>query len=237
MKTFKNLSLNNPGKFKVFFITLLSTILLFASCKKNTIQSTPIAQILFANAIPRNTSVDFYVDNQLADQRTFFFTEGLSYFSLMPGLRKLDITLGYSVQVLATDTATFNAGKYYSIFAVEKASPEFLVTKDDISNPPVGKTKIRFVDLSADAPNMDLAIDGGATLFTNKTYKSFTDFILIDPSTYKLDLLQTGTTTVKLAVPDVVFDTGGIYTIMAIGLWNGAASDPPMNIEVIKNNN
>lgn len=236
MKSFKNLSISPPGNFKVLFITLLSIILLFGSCKKNTVQTTPGASILFVNAIPRNTSIDFYVDNQLVDQRTFFFTEGFSYFHLMPGFRKLDITLGYNVQSLATDTATFNAGKYYSIFASEKGSPEFLVTNDDISNPPAGKAKIRFVDLSADAPNMDLVIEGSSTSFTNKAYKAYTDFIVIDPTTYKLNIRQTGNTTVKLAVPDIFFDTGGIYTIMAIGLWNGTISDHVLDIEVIKHN-
>ena len=236
MKPFKNLSGDNKRNFKVLFITLFSIAILFASCTKRSHEEVaPGASLLVANAIPRSTSIDFYLDNQRVNLQSMFFSQGLDYFYVVPGLKKLDITLGESGQVLATDTATLKVGNYYSLFAIEKGMAEFVVAKDDLSNPPSGKAKIRFIHLSPDAPNIDIAIAGGATLYTNRTYKSYTDFMLVDPTNYTLNIRQTGNTAVKIAKADVQIEVSGIYTIMAIGFWNGAPQQNlTFDIEVIK---
>jgi hypothetical protein len=235
MKTFKNFPENYSQRFKGVLTIFSIVILFFVSCtKQNKLEGGPGSYVLFVNAVPKNNSVDFFLNNQRVNTQSLSFGAGLDYLNVTPGDAKLDLTFG-NVQVVASANTTINEGKYYSVFATGKSPVEFVVTEDDRTAPTLGKGKVRFVQLSPDAPNMSIDIESTPNLFSDRAYKSYTDFIPVDAGNYTFKVRQTGSNTVKFSKFDVQIDGGGLYTVMVIGLWSGAVTEPPLDIKVIKN--
>jgi hypothetical protein len=234
MKKLKKMPVNNPGYFTAVFIMLLSAALSLSSCKRTNDDAQPTAALSVVNLIPGNSAIDFYLDNLKLNNPSMLYMQSLSYFNAYPGVRKFDVTTGGTFQALATDTATLKSGKYYSLFVSQKQNVQFLLTMDDLSDPPAGKAKVRFVDLSPDAPNVDMVIPEGTVLFTNQGYRSNTNFETIDPGIYTIQLHQAGNSVAKVTNSNVKIDAGNTYTIIAHGLWNGTG-DVAINIDVMKN--
>ena len=98
-----------------------------------------------------------------------------------------------------TTTIQAEAGKYYSVFYTGKVqAPEVVVTKDDLTRPPAGKSKVRVIHLSPDAGTLTIAgaLTTATTLnamFSNLTYKTEPVFTNINEGYYKLELRDNGT--------------------------------------------
>src|SRR3954469_9776299 len=110
MKAFKNWFWNC---FRLMgLITFFSIAVFFTSCtKKDKLEGGPGSYVLFLNAIPKNNSVDFFLNEQRVNTQSLTFAAGLDYLNVLPGTAKLDITFG-NVQVVGSDNTTFNEGKY-----------------------------------------------------------------------------------------------------------------------------
>lgn len=141
-----------------------------------------------------------------------------------------------------TTTIQTEAGKYYSVFYTGKVqAPEIVITKDDLTRPPVGKSKVRVIHLSPDAGSLTIA--GALTtattmnaMFSNLTYKTDPVFTNIDEGYYKLEVRDSGTgaalgtfTQTNQLVPSFIpggsvqsgftmkFESGMIYTLVIRG--------------------
>jgi hypothetical protein len=233
MNSFKSLSRNSLQGLLKLFVCLFAFVLLFGACTKPVkSEGGPATYASFFNAVPKSTDVDFFINNQLVNPKPITFGSGLEYFNVLSGSAKLDLTYG-NVQVVASGNTTFDDGKYYSVFAAGKAPVEFIVTEDNRATPPLGKAKLRFVQLSPDAPNIDVDIERTPNLFTDLRYKSATDYINVDPDSYTVKIRQTGMNTVKFSELDVSI-TEGANTVVLLGLWNGTSPEPPLDIKLIK---
>ncbi len=118
------------------------------------------------------------------------------------------------------------AGKAYSLVVVgTSSSQQTLTLTDDLTAPPSGKAKVRFVHASPDAPAVDVAVSGAATpAFGNVAFKGATDYATVDAGTVTLNVNAAGTSNTVLALPNVTLDAGAVYTIYAVGLANGTPS-------------
>ncbi|MBC7565410.1 MAG: DUF4397 domain-containing protein [Pedobacter sp.] len=92
--------------------------------------------------------------------------------------------------------------------------------EDDLAKPANGKAKVRFVNLSPDAPALNLSITGKETdLVTNKLFKEYSTFTEMDAAekvTFNVKNKDTGA--LETSIADVKVDAGGIYTIWVKGL-------------------
>jgi hypothetical protein len=223
MKNLKKLPVNNRGSFTTVLVVLLFAVLFLPACKRSNDDVQPGAALSVVNLISGNSAIDFYLNNQRVNGTSLLYLQRLAYFNTFPGLNKFDVTIGGTLQGLATDTATLAPGKFHSLFIVEDGNTQFLLTTDDLADPPAGKAKVRFVNVSPDAPNVDLLVSGGASLFTNQGFKSYTDFTLVDPATYTFEIQQSGESAVKATSSDIKIEAGKTYTVLVYGLWNGTA--------------
>jgi hypothetical protein len=112
---------------------------------------------------------------------------------------------------------------FYTVFAADRVAnigPVVLV--DDLTPPAAGKTHVRFVHLSPDAPAVDIAVaNGGPVLFPNVSFKGSTAFTPVASGTYDLEVRVAGTNTVALSLPGVTLAEGRIVTVYAKGLLSG----------------
>ncbi len=83
--------------------------------------------------------------------------------------------------------------------------------------PPAEAERARQLRCGSRSPAADLVIQGSITLFTNKAFKSKTDFISIDAGTYTFDVKTSGTPTVLASAHNVLLAAGKIYTLYVRG--------------------
>ncbi|WP_316736585.1 DUF4397 domain-containing protein [Pedobacter aquatilis] len=230
--TLKNFSTTTKIILSLFAITLL-----FSACKKNwdDQSSITVAGIGFVHASPGTGSLDFIVDNQRANNLEFSYGKDLGYYGAYPGNRFFGIVKKDSTRYLSTLSSTLKSGVFYSAFVVDVLpSPKILVFEDDLKAPETDKAKVRFINLSPDAPALDLAISGQtAALFTAKAYKEATPFISIDPSdSYTFQIKEGANITATL--PATKIEKGKIYTLWAKGLKSKTDSTK-FNLAILSN--
>jgi hypothetical protein len=236
MEKIKNPSKKLLKEFKTLSIVFIG-IFILSSCVKSRVDPrlANSSHTVFVNVIPNGLSFNFYLDNLKTSNQAIAFSYSLPAIYISPGRRQIDLVLRNSTQSILTETVLVKAPNYYTVFATGKVTPEFVVLEDVQSNlisPPTGKAKVRLINLSSDAPNIDLAIAGGATLFTNLTYKANTPFINMDPGIYNLNFLETGTTTVKFT-KKVLIDPGRLYNIFSLGAWDFQPGDAPLDMGLL----
>ena len=86
---------------------------------------------------------------------------------------------------------------------------------------------LRFTNLSLLAPAVNLTIEDGATLFRDVAYTQVTDFQVIAPGTYSLQIFRADEEEKCLAAGAVEVVPRYAYTVYAIGLTEG---EPPVEI-------
>jgi hypothetical protein len=208
------------------FICLFATAL--SSCVKDQVSDVtpqiPFALISVINASPDAGNVDFYLDNNKANNFPFPYGDGLDYLRAYTGKRTATFYTGGTTTKIKADTMTLKANTYYSLYLSNLASkPDYLLTTDTVKNPGSGMATIRLVNVSPDAPALDLAIKGGAVIASNKAYRKYSSFMPLASGTYTLEVRQAGTTNVLYTLTDFRFYGASMYTVWVQGI--AAATD------------
>jgi Domain of unknown function (DUF4397) len=96
------------------------------------------------------------------------------------------------------------------------ASIEAQVLADD-PMPQDGIAQVRVVHFSADAPAVDVALDGGDVVVENLAYPNATSYLDLPEGEYDLEIRPTGTTDVAFDIDPLELPGGNSYTVFAIG--------------------
>ena len=184
-----------------------------------------VARILFVHASPDAPAVDIRIDRQLA-ARSLAFPKNTPYRYTFSGDRRVTVNVAGTATTVIDAPVTLNKRTFYSVFAVNNvANIEPIVLVDDLSAPARGKAHVRFLHLSPNAPEVDIAVaNGGPVVFGNYVFKEASPFTPLDAGTYDLEVRLAGTGTVVLPLPGIKFDAGKIYTVFAKGLVGGSGA-------------
>ncbi|TKC04891.1 DUF4397 domain-containing protein [Pedobacter frigoris] len=206
--------------------TLIAAVTLsmaLASCSKDDDNYTPqpISGVSVYHASPTTEKLDFYVGTNKANQADFAFGNKIEYLNVYSGERQVTIKKKGAEASVVTEKLTFEPQTGYSLFVADKFDAlKFLLLKDDLTKPAASKARVRFINLSPDAPALNLSIAGKDTdLFTNKLFKEYSTFETIDAAD-KVTFNVKNTTGGALAtsIADVKIESGKIYTIWVKGL-------------------
>ncbi len=232
--------MNKTTRYVLF--TLIGTTLL-QSCKKEEegyVGDFPDkAKIIFINAAPNSANVPVLAQREIAiypyyngTQYNNFpikypFSNGYKVFD--PGTLTVRLDTAQSqanspagiAAVIGTFRLTVEANNYYSLYAVGTSqNVDTFFMKDNIDFPTVGKTKILFLNLSADAGSIDIINSTtGKVLADNISYKQRRTYIEVVPgNTYSMQINVAGTSTVlRAAKTGMVISPNSVYTIWASG--------------------
>lgn len=216
-----------------------SLSLLLSSCLKtnNSLPPPPFAYVSVIQASPDAPASDFYLDNNKVNTQPFNYGAYIDYFQAKTGKRTAYFyNTGTTSQLLASDTLTLKDQGVYSIFLANKiSSPDFVVLTDSIARPSNGTASIRFVNVSADAPAVDLAQQGGNVLVSNIAYKGNSPFVTIPANQVNtFEIRQHGTNTVLATVTNANIVGGSVYTIWLHGQTTNPGS-APLTADIITN--
>ncbi|MFC3561844.1 DUF4397 domain-containing protein [Pedobacter jamesrossensis] len=211
----------------------ISTI---SSCAKTDNTDTTISYLRTVNASPSLATYNAYLNGNIITSASLPFAGSTAYTSRAAGTYTLKFTSGSSTESLFAKDISLNQNTSYSYYLANKpAQLDGLLISDDLSMPATDKAYIRFINLSPDAPALDLIKTGTTTSYaTNKTYKTATSFVAVDAGTYSLDVKDTATGVVKLTKTDAIFAAGYHYDVICGGLITPANdTERPLSLQVL----
>lgn len=225
MKNFKNISQGLVTRISA--VCILSVML--SSCLKDHTTNVPSSPVSVMSVIQASTGqpvLDFYLDGTRVNASGLALGDNLDYFRAYSGKRKASFNQQGSGTQLFADTVTLKENVAYSLCFVGKSTaPSLFLLTDSLSQPSSGSAYVRFVNLSPDASAVDLAVKDGAVLATNKDFKGFTSFFLLQGKTYSFEIRAAGTSTVLATMNSVTIANGYIYTIYLEGLKASTGTD------------
>lgn len=223
----KNLSQLIPVTFFLFS-------LLLTSCSKET-ETAAYAYLSVANVSPTLGTYNIYVDGTKSNASgAVAFGGVLAYSNLTAGNHTLSFTTESSANVLTSKVVSLEDNGAYSAFLIDKGDNlDVLLVKDDRTTASTEKAFVRFINLSPDAPALDLSVSGAEPLISDKVYKSASAFQAIDPKIYSFELKAKGI--VKTILTDQTLTAGKYYTIIARGLTTVGDIDQPFGAQLITN--
>lgn len=196
-------------------------------------QSNSFVKVVHAS--PDAPGVDLLVDNTVAGTN-LTFPNNTGYLNVNSGTRNIKVNVTGTSTTVIEANLNFAKDVNYSVFAVNSvANIEAIVVEDDLIAPAQGKTHVRFIHLSPDAPAVDITLTDGTVVFSNKSFKESSSFTPLDAGTYNLQVRVAGTTTVALDLPGITVEAGKIYTVFAKGFLAGSGQQQ-LGAEIIVNN-
>lgn len=235
----KNLKLALPTlSVRLFTCVLLTTIsvLSLSSCKKadDTVQNQSFLRVI--NVSPTVGTYNVYLNDKLTNSAPLPFGGTINYLQAQPATYTLKFTTASDIQSLLTRSVNLETNKVYSYYLIEKApNLDGLLVVDDMSMAALDKTFVKFINLSADAPALDLVIKDGASITTGKTYKNASTFSGIEAKAYTFQIKDSATGAVKATLADVTLAGGRFYTIVAKGLLTPGNNEQAFAAQAIIN--
>lgn len=182
------------------------------------------------HASPDAPPVDVYLNNRsvVSNLRYRGFTE---YLPVAPGVYNVKVfPAGRTVNPVINTNLNIPANTILTVAAINKLEDISLYAIEDTPMPvPVDKVYLRFGHLSPNAPSVDVRLPDGKNIFEDVEYKEVTEYKLIEPGTYTLDVYTTGTDNRVLHVPNINLKPNRFYTVYAIGL---VGERPPLQVVI-----
>lgn len=212
---------------------LLTAAVLLSSCSKD--EDIAQANVLVIHASPDAPGVDLLVDDVKQNTSALTYPQNTGYLKVNAGSRNFKINVAGTPTTVINANVTLEQDKSYSVFAIDSVSKiSAVVVADDLSTPASGKAHVRFIHLSPNAPAVDIALDGGAVVFPNTSFKVGTAFTPLDAGTYDLEVRVAGTQTVALDLDPINLQAGKIYTVFAKGFLTADGAQA-LGAEIIVN--
>lgn len=212
---------------------LLTAAILLSSCSKD--EDIAQANVLVIHASPDAPGVDLLVDDVKQNTSALTYPQNTGYLKVNAGARNFKVNVAGTTTTVINANVTLEQDKSYSVFAIDSVSKiSAVVVADDLSTPASGKAHVRFIHLSPNAPAVDIAVDGGAVVFPNTSFKVGTAFTPLDAGTYDLEVRVAGTQTVALDLDPINLEAGKIYTVFAKGFLTADGAQT-LGAEIIVN--
>lgn len=223
--------MRHVNQMKIFLLMAIGAFTLSSCLKGGEPTEIHVARVAFLNAIPSSEGVDVALDNNLvnnsySDNPDFAYGDTLAYVNAFPGqrwVRVFDPERGFYEAPLAQATINLTPGEAYTIYVVGHDEIGLVASADKLGEPESGNAKIRFINLSPDAPSLDFGIRGADGLIGNdKEFKEYSDFVEIDAGeAHTFDITLHGSDDLTHSF-SLSLEEGGMYTIWAKGLFSDA---------------
>lgn len=112
---------------------------------------------------------------------------------------------------------TFEGGTMTTVAATNSLASIEAQVIADVPAPVAEGTQVRVVHFSADAPAVDVALDGGDVVVAALAYPSATGYLDLPAGEYDLEIRAAGSTDVAFDIPALTLEAGKSYSAFAIG--------------------
>jgi Domain of unknown function (DUF4397) len=177
------------------------------------------AKIRVGHFSPDAPPVDIYLDNRKTFAQVRFPLMS-AYTPVAAGKHVIDIRAAGSAATdpaLISVPAEFKAGKPYLVAALGPAAAlQGSLIEDDLTPPAKGKAKVRVLHAAVGGDNVDVVVAGSTTLFKDVAFSKAAPYAEVEATKYDLSVRKAGTPD-QIVGKVVTLQSGGVYTIVAIG--------------------
>jgi hypothetical protein len=229
--------LNQSLRAKFYAVVALMGIISLGACKKEETDDTPYTALAIINASPTVSTYDIYLGSTKINSVAIPFGGGMAYSQRVANAYDLKFSIAGRAESAYTKSVSLAKDVYQTFFLVGRtAALDGFLTTDDLSATSTTNAYVRFVNVSPDAPALDLFIQAGNAVVTNTAFKNASGFIPIAAGTYIFDVKQSGV--VKTSTESVTLGANTYNTILVKGLITPAAGgiELPLGAQVISNN-
>lgn len=232
---------NNVSFFNTMSVAMLSAALLISSCSKDH-DSGQGAKLKVINGVFDDPAYIVTVNGVALNNTALAFRTSTAYAPVPAGQANLVVTEQATGNVVSKSTFNLSANASASAYLAPQtslAAKSVLVIQDDFTPPAANKAKVRFVNLSPDAGNLDLTLNGQPVPSgTGIGFKGFSPFVEVDPAaSATFEIKQTSTGQVLATTPNVAIAAGKFVTLWAVGPpIKSSVSNTTLALGVINNN-
>lgn len=227
--------LKNSITIKLLSFLLALVSLTFFSCKKEEENLPDAAYVRFINASPTLATYNVYLDDNKINSAAIPFGGTISYKPYIAGGHTVKFTYATTIDALLTKSFNLTGNQIHTVFLTGRANDmDIFMVIDDASVSSDTKAFVKFINLSPDAPALDLDVKGGANLVKGKTYKTASAFVQVDPKTYDLEI-KDASGVVKTTLTGVEMAKGRYYTVVSRGLLTPSTNEQPFGAESYPN--
>ena len=190
----------------------------------------PPARMRLVNAVPGGPALDLLLQQPASGVSAYglVFTSTVPfnptpYVSVDSGTSFFQVTrAGTTTPVLASTNGNLEGGHDYTVVVSGlSGAPHARIMPDDNGIPAVGTARVRFANLSPDAPALDVTRQDGTVLLANVRFDAVSAYLAVAGGTYNLQLRTAGTTTVRASLNGAALREGQVYTLYAVGRASG----------------
>lgn len=235
---------------RISFCLLAGTLVLNFACQRRdntrTAQERPMTERPATQASTERAYVRFINADATKEKLDLYFGDGKAFSGI--GYRQVTAyqpmptergTFRVRVPEMSSDLATNSeglwAGRYYTLLAAAKNNGE--TTLDAISDgfdaPSAGKAKVRVINASTNAGDVDLWVAGTRNeLLDGVDPDSASSFKEVDPTTAAIEVRRDDKKGMPVKVADMPIQAGKLYTVLVTGDRNKLTATPieePLN--------
>lgn len=188
--------------------------------------------VRFLNVVPTMSTFHIYIDGLQITHLSY--KNASDYLELSSGKHQIDIYDSNNCsQPIQTETIFLDQSLYYTIAVTCQFNQLTILQIDDNPFLPINETKIRFIHLANNAPQLDLAVKQGEgdVVFSNVSFKNASDYLALTPMSVNLELRLSGTKSILYPLYKSKFQENKIYDIISIGLMN---DDSTFEVMILK---
>jgi len=217
----------------LLILIMLAGASLVSSCSKGS-DDINYAALTFIHASPGLPPIDIYVDGSRTNgNRIIAYTDTIPYKFISTGSHLIAVNKNISSIIYISKNFDFDPESYYSMFITGKHdSVTYVMTRDNMTAPADGKAKLRFLNLSPDAPPLDFRISSSSGLFAGLAFKSYSEFTQVEPGEYTMGIYEQGNPE-PLAEENITIDKGVFYTIWAKGLLASQDEETKLGLQTV----
>lgn len=190
---------------------------------------------LIANVSPNSGDLYFFADGNKINSSALNYPNVQGYYRFYEGSRKFSVQDSKG-NVLATSEREVKDGDIFSLFAVNTFDQlELISFEDHLVAPGFYNAGIRLINLSPDAPSINLYLNGNL-ITSNIPFKIASPFTNVEDNVYDVEIQDSQTGAILYKQSSVTFYPNRIYTLYTKGFVNlPSGSNDQFSLEIIRN--
>ncbi len=217
----------------LYFFCLAALPVLLSSCGKSTAvaPSTSTTKLRVVDASVDLLPMQVYLGSLQLGTKYFNYPTVTNYYSVYNGLQNFQVR-DHTGGTIFFYSDTLQDNRNYSLFViglksatVKADSLSYIFTNDYSTLASPGFGKVRFVNASPRTTGLDIYANG-TQAFSNKAYKSVSDYIQLPAGIYSFKVTPYNTPATALTtLPNITVQDGRLYTLYTRGLIGRTATD------------